>query len=818
MGDLTQLGHYVIKGLLRHGLSADSYFAENATMRSQKVLLRVLHPETAGDPAFVRAFMEEARIAARLEHNCIASVLDLKDEGDRIYAVLEFIEGLELGELLERFGPPPPEVAVAIMRDVCSALEHAHGKSILHRRLRPRQIKITPEGGVKVLGFGLRERESFLQSSVMPDAMREEMYRPPEQVREEPQDVRGDLYTLAVIIYELLTGTLPFDTLPGLAGQGPLRKPPSIYEKNPLVPAGFGKLLERCLAERREERPADAGEVRRALDDLLDEYRVMHTSDLLQMYLGNPPDYTAQARKRSLEAMLRDAERLSKGGDAERRAAIEELDRLLAADPSHKQAASLARKLKPGSTASIVPPAPAAPQPAYDPDKTMLDIPGVTPPARPAAAAPPPPPPPPVKKAPPSSTRQAEEVSEVTATVVGAPRPSAPPPPPPARSTPRAAAPNEHAARAKSMGPLVLAAGAVVVLIAVALTLFVWHPWKPRTTSVDDFAAMNADSTLRLDVETVPAGAQVMLPGTGETRVSPTWFERLTPGATRVRVMLAGYQTKDTTVELVAGQQGALRLELVPAAAAGCTLFVVTKPRADQVLVDGILATPVDTLTWYASVEPGTHSVEVMAIGYDTFKNLRAAKVAEGANARVKVTLRPTAALGEAPVAGTPGAPAVTPGGSAPPATGGSGKPWDVPGGTKVTIECVPEAELIVDGARYPSLVSRADLSMAPGGHRFRFVHPDYVEAVHEKNVKAGKAAKIRQDFRIGSGILSVSAQSTGLQVFVRGKFRGYTPLVVREVETGRCQVELRDKAGKNVLGTKEVIVSNSSVPVDVRF
>ena len=183
MGDLTQLGHYVIKGLLRHGLSADSYFAENATMRSQKVLLRVLHPETAGDPAFVRAFMEEARIAARLEHNCIATVLDLKDEGDRIYAVLEFIEGLELGELLERFGPPPPEVAVAIMRDVCSALEHAHGKSILHRRLRPRQIKVTPEGGVKVLGFGLRERESFLQSSVMPDAMREEMYRPPEQVR-----------------------------------------------------------------------------------------------------------------------------------------------------------------------------------------------------------------------------------------------------------------------------------------------------------------------------------------------------------------------------------------------------------------------------------------------------------------------------------------------------------------------------------------------------------------------------------------------------------------------------------------------------------
>ncbi|HEY6001215.1 MAG TPA: serine/threonine-protein kinase, partial [bacterium] len=393
MSDLTQIGHYVIKGLLRHGRSADSYFAENASMRSQKVLLRVLLPETASDPAFVRSFMEEARIAARLDHNCIASVLDLKDDGERIYAVLEFIEGLELGEILERFGPPPPEVAAAIMREVCSALEHAHGKSILHRRLRPRLIKVTPEGGVKVLGFGLRERESFLQSSVLPDALREELYRPPEQVREEPQDVRGDLYTLAVIIYELLSNRLPFDVIPGPAGRGPARKPPSIFERNPLVPAAFGRLLERCLAERREDRPADAGEVRRALDDLLDEYRVMHSADLLQLYLGNPPDYSEQARKRSLEAMLRDAERLSKGSDAERRAAIEELERLLSADPNHKQAASLARKLRPGGGASVPPPPPPppAPQEEFDAGKTMLDVPGASLPPRPAkpASAPP---------------------------------------------------------------------------------------------------------------------------------------------------------------------------------------------------------------------------------------------------------------------------------------------------------------------------------------------------------------------------------------------------------------------------------------------
>ncbi len=364
MSEPTQIGHYLIKGLLRHGRSADSYFAENAAMRSQKVLLRVLHADTAADPAFVRTFMEEARIAARLDHNCIASVLDLKSDDDRVYAVLEFIEGLELNELLERFGPPPPEVAAAIMREVCSALEHAHGKSILHRRLRPHLVKVTPEGGVKVLGFGLRERESMLVSTFAPDALREELYRPPEQVREEPMDVRGDLYSLAVVVYELLTRRLPFDTLIGPAGKAPPRKAPPVFEHNPLVPGAFGRLLERCLAERREERPANAAEVRRALDDLLDEYHVMHASDLLQLYLGNPPDYTEQARKRSLEFMLRDAERLSKGSDAERRAAIEELERVLAAEPNHKQAASLVRRLRPSSDPGRVPPAAAAVPPA----------------------------------------------------------------------------------------------------------------------------------------------------------------------------------------------------------------------------------------------------------------------------------------------------------------------------------------------------------------------------------------------------------------------------------------------------------------------
>jgi hypothetical protein len=131
----------------------------------------------------------------------------------------------------------------------------------------------------------------------------------------------------------------------------------------------------------------------------------------------------------------------------------------------------------------------------------------------------------------------------------------------------------------------------------------------------------------------------------------------------------------------------------------------------------------------------------------------------------------------------------------------------------------VPEAQLVVDGVTYPGLVRRADLTMGPGEHRFRFVHPDYAEVVQFKKFKRGQnSEKIRQDFRLGSGILSISSDKGGLQVFVRGKFRGYVPLVVNDIEPGRCQVELRDKSGKNVIATKEVVVANSSRPIDVKF
>jgi len=374
----------------------------------------------------------------------------------------------------------------------------------------------------------------------------------------------------------------------------------------------------------------------------------------------------------------------------------------------------------------------------------------------------------------------------------------APPPRPPARS----------------LRGLVVAAGAAVATIAVALTLFVWRPWAPPRQELEGLGLTPADSTLRLDVETVPEGAQVMLPATGETRLSPTWFENLKPGPTRVRVSLAGYLTRDTVLDLETGAPGALRVELVSLASTACTLFVVVSPRADEVLVDGLAATRVDSSAWFLPVGPGTHSVDVSATGYEKWSKVAAAKVAAGANARVRVSLRPGVSE---PVATetTTAAPIPAP----PVAAQGGARPWQAVDGTRVTVECDPEGQLFVDDVPYPTLVRRTELSMAPGNHSFRFTHPDYVDMEQTKRLKRGqKTEHVRNDFRAGSGILSISSSNGSLQVFVRGQFRGYTPLVVREVKTGRCLIELRDRSGGAVVASREVKVANSSKPLQVRF
>jgi len=279
------LGSYTVLEHLRQSGFTDTYLGEHTIMRTQRVLLRVLRPDAS--PEFVEAFQAAARRAARLHHNCIASVIDLQRDQDRIFTVLEHVAGRDLDQLRQGPVPPPPEVVAVLMRELFRGLEHAHGQGVWHGRLRPRMVRVDDEGRLKILGFGVQSDGVLVDVSTSV-VQREPLYRSPEQVRGEAEDGRTDLYSAGVIFFELLAGRVPFDAPPREDDAPDARVPPPLRAANPFVPAPLAALIEQLLADRREARPASAGAVRLRLEEILEEMGVGSGADLVRRFLLHP--------------------------------------------------------------------------------------------------------------------------------------------------------------------------------------------------------------------------------------------------------------------------------------------------------------------------------------------------------------------------------------------------------------------------------------------------------------------------------------------------------------------------------------------------
>ncbi|HTR96733.1 MAG TPA: serine/threonine-protein kinase [Candidatus Acidoferrales bacterium] len=283
------LGSYTILEPLRRSGYTETYLAEHTIMRAQRVVLRVLRPEAP--PEFVESFQATARRSAKLHHDCIASVIDLQRDQDRVFTVLEYVAGRDLAQLREARGTPPPDVAAALMYDVFRGLEHAHGHDLRHGRLRPRLIRVSDEGKLKILGFGV-ETDATVVGVPAEELAHEEHYRSPEQRSGAPEDARTDLYSAGVIFFELLAGHLPFAALPGEGDAADARVPPPLRAGNPTLPAPLAALIEQLLADRRDARPANARVVRTRLEEILETLHVTSGPDVVRRFLF-PADATA---------------------------------------------------------------------------------------------------------------------------------------------------------------------------------------------------------------------------------------------------------------------------------------------------------------------------------------------------------------------------------------------------------------------------------------------------------------------------------------------------------------------------------------------
>lgn len=236
----------------------------------REVALKSLRPELAANATFVDRFRTEAVVLAKLHHPNIASLFTLAREAEALYMVMEFVPGSTLDQLLARRGALPwPEVRVFALKAL-AGLAHAHAGGVVHRDVKPANMLVTPGGELKLTDFGIArmvDRSRMTRAGNWVGTME---YASPEQVRGEAVDGRSDLYSLAIVLYELLTGVLPFqaDTDFALMKAQLEAPPPPAGDRVPDLPPAFEQALLRAMAKSPGARFADAAAFARALESI----------------------------------------------------------------------------------------------------------------------------------------------------------------------------------------------------------------------------------------------------------------------------------------------------------------------------------------------------------------------------------------------------------------------------------------------------------------------------------------------------------------------------------------------------------------------
>ncbi len=203
-------GRYRIREKVGSGGMSDVYLADDLTL-NRPVAVKVLHPEYARDPGYIQRFRYEAQAAANLNHPNIVSVYDWGNEGEAYYIVMEYVEGRELKDLLREQGAFAPERAAEVAAEIAAALQFAHRRNLVHRDIKPQNVIITPAGQVKVMDFGIARAASGTGITQTGVVMGTAQYIAPEQAQGLSVDGRADIYSLGIVLYEMLTGRVPFD-------------------------------------------------------------------------------------------------------------------------------------------------------------------------------------------------------------------------------------------------------------------------------------------------------------------------------------------------------------------------------------------------------------------------------------------------------------------------------------------------------------------------------------------------------------------------------------------------------------------------------
>jgi tRNA A-37 threonylcarbamoyl transferase component Bud32 len=286
-------GRYRLEQKLGSGGMSTVYLAKDETLE-RWVAAKVLHREISDQPDQIERFRREARAVAQVSHPNVVAVIDAGEDGGRPYIVFEYCDGETLKRRIDRMGRLPLDEAAAYAIEVGRGLQAAHARRLVHRDVKPQNVLIDSEGRAKVTDFGIARELENDGLTKTGRVLGTTDYVSPEQAMGQPVDDRSDVYSLGVLLYEMLTGEVPFqaENLVGVAMKHVNERMPDVQRKRPEVSSALAAVIERSTEKKAEKRYSDMGAMLVELESALEVEvaRAGHAGGEATTVLASVPD------------------------------------------------------------------------------------------------------------------------------------------------------------------------------------------------------------------------------------------------------------------------------------------------------------------------------------------------------------------------------------------------------------------------------------------------------------------------------------------------------------------------------------------------